>query len=62
MKIISFQNGKDGYLLQYLIRQSFEWYCCESEYISFLNLLVWVSAMQCNVECRLAEEGKCKQM
>jgi len=23
---------------------------------SFLNLLVWVSAMQCNVECRLPEE------
>ena len=23
---------------------------------SFLNLLVWVSAMQCNVECRLHEE------
>jgi len=31
MKIMSFQNGKHGYLMQYLIRQSFEGYCCESE-------------------------------
>ena len=28
----------------------------------FPYLLVWVSAMQYNVECRLPEEGKCKQM
>ena len=48
--------------MQYLIRQSFEGYCCESEYMLFLffNLLVWVSAMQCNVECRLLE-GKWKE-
>ena len=58
IKIFSFQNGKHGCLMQYLIRQSFEWYCCESEdiWIFFLNILVWVSAMQCNVECRLPEK------
>ena len=38
IKIISFQNGKHGCLMQYLIRQSFEGYCCESEYILFLFL------------------------
>ena len=44
--------------MQYLIRQSFEWYCCKLEYILifFLNILVWVNAMQCNVECRLPEK------
>ena len=44
--------------MQYLIRQSFEGYCCESEYILILFLIFkfWVSAMQCNVECRLPEE------
>ena len=31
MKIISFQNRKHGYLMQYLIRESLEGYCCESE-------------------------------
>ena len=31
IKIFSFQNVKHGYLMQYLIRQSFEGYCCESE-------------------------------
>ena len=30
IKIISFQNGKHEYLMLYLIRQSFEGYCCES--------------------------------
>ena len=35
--------------MQYLIRQSFEGYCCEIYFNSFLNLLVWVSAMQCNL-------------
>ena len=35
MKVISFQNGKHGHLMQYLIRQSFEGYCCESEYNFF---------------------------
>jgi len=31
MKIMSFQNGKHGYLMQYSIRQSFERYCCKSK-------------------------------
>jgi len=29
IKIFSFQNGEHGFLMQYLIRQSFEGYCCE---------------------------------
>jgi len=40
MKIISFPNGKHGYLIQYLIRQSFEGYCCESE------LKLWLQSFQ----------------
>ena len=56
IKITSFQNGKHRFLMQYLIRQSFKGYCCEIYSNSFLNLLVWVSGMQCNVECRLSEE------
>jgi len=39
LKIISFQNWKHGYLMQILIRQSFEGYCCESEYILILYLI-----------------------
>ena len=39
IKIIRFQNGKHGCLMQYLIRQSFEGYCCESEYILILFLI-----------------------
>jgi len=31
IKIISFQDGEHGCLMQYLIRQRFEGYCCESE-------------------------------
>ena len=53
IKMISFQNGKNGYLMQYLIRQSFEGYCCEPEYNLFLFLIFlfgWeqCNAMQCN--------------
>ena len=65
IKIISFHNGKHGYLMQYLTRQSFEGYCCESDYTLFLFLIFSFgecNAMQCNVECRLSEEGKCKQI
>ena len=36
-KIFSLKNGKHGYLMQCLIRQSFEGYCCESEYIFFFS-------------------------
>ena len=39
IKIFCFQNGKHGCLMQYLIRQSFEGYGCESEYILFLFLI-----------------------
>ena len=39
IKINSFQNGKHGYLMQYLIRQRFEGHCCESEYNLFLFLI-----------------------
>ena len=58
IKIFSFQTGKHGFLMQFLIRQSFAGYWCESEYILilFLILLGRVSAMQCKVECRLPEE------
>ena len=39
IKIFSFQNGKHGYLMQYLTRQSFEGHCCESEYNLYLFLI-----------------------
>ena len=52
------KNGKHRCLMQYLIRQSFKGYCWDTEYMfSFLNLLVWLSPMQCYVKCRLPEEG-----
>ena len=52
IKIFSFQNGKHGFLMQYLIRQSFKGYCCESEYILFLSLSF--SLGQCNaMQCRM---------
>ena len=56
IKIFSFLNGKHVFLMQYLVRQSFEGYCCESEYILFLFLIFSLgecNAMQCNVEYRL---------
>ena len=34
IKIFSFENEKQCYIMQYLIRQSFEGYCCESEFIA----------------------------
>ena len=57
-KIYSFQNGKHGYLMQYLIRQSFEGYCWESE----LKLCLLHFKPFRIVECRLPEEEKYKQM
>jgi len=34
-----FQNGKHGFLMQYLIGQSFEGYCCEAEYTGGMIVL-----------------------
>ena len=39
IKIIGLKNGKHGYLMQYLTRQSFEGHCCESEYNLYLFLI-----------------------
>ena len=39
IKIFSFQTGKHGFLMQFLIRQSFAGYWCESEYILILFLI-----------------------
>ena len=62
--------SSDPPFIKWHVRCTFETFISQSflnqeikiYFISFLNLLVWVSAMKCNVECRLPEEGKCKQM
>ena len=54
MENISFQNEKQGCLMQFLIRQSFMGYCCESELKSCvqlrtLNLLIDSTLIKCFV-------------